>query len=103
MPPRAVGEMGPGSSRPQLLAQAAAARPGRQTEEVSSQTDVLQYDANFGIEVHQIALLCQKLQQFHSDLVLRRPRSSRGRLAPAKAPEGRRQGLALMVRDAARR
>ena len=33
-----------------------------------------------------LALLCQKLQQFHSDLVLRRPRSSRGRL------EGRRQG-----------
>ena len=50
-----------------------------------------------------LILLCQKLQQFRSDLVLRRPRSSRGRLAPAKAPEGRRLGLAFMVRDAARR
>src|SRR5207248_520423 len=45
---------------------------------------------------HKVACVT-KLQQFHSDLVLRRPRSSRGRL------EGRPLGLVLMVRDAARR
>src|SRR6266481_535312 len=52
----------------------------------------------------------RKLYWFHTDLVLRRPRSSgalaaaRGRLAPAKAPEGRRPGPpACMVRDAAQR
>src|SRR5207248_510987 len=50
-----------------------------------------------GMRWQGLTLLCQKLQQFDSDLVLRRPRSSRGRL------EGRRLGLALMVRDAARR
>src|SRR5438876_2548370 len=44
-----------------------------------------------------LPLPCQKFQQFHSDLVLRRPRSSRGRL------EGRRLGLAFLIRDAARR
>src|SRR4051812_5054990 len=59
--------------------------------------------------VRSSATVSKWFQKSPSDLVLRRPRSSgalagaRGRLAPAKAPEGRLLGLAPMVRDALRR